>query len=153
MAEQKDRPLFKVIGNASLMKIAIAMPATMTQLIETRALSEKLLNMYGNSILRHIKKALAVPANELPRYPYSRPKRINSDVSAKFKALKLWREKKAMDLEMDPGVLINNTALRTIAESNPKNRKDLDAIPVLKNWQKKELGEGVIMILNKPETN
>jgi len=153
MAEQKDRPLFKVIGNASLMKIAIAMPATMTQLIETRALSEKLLNMYGNSILRHIKKALAVPANELPRYPYSRPKRINSDVSAKFKALKLWREKKAMDLEMDPGVLINNTALRTIAESNPKNQKDLDAIPVLKNWQKKELGADIIMTLSKPETH
>ena len=153
LAKQKDRPLFKVIGNTALSKIAVARPMTMSQLVATRALSEKQLNMYANPILKLISDALAIPENELPQYPYSRPRRINSDVAAKFKTLKQWREQEALNLEIDPGVLINNTELKTIAESNPQNRKDLDAIPILKNWQKKELGKGIIETLAKPEAN
>ncbi|MBC2715334.1 MAG: ribonuclease D [Desulfobacteraceae bacterium] len=153
IAEAKDRPLFKVIGNASLTKIAVARPATMEQLIKTNALSAKQLNMYGNPILRHIKKALAMPEGNLPQYPYTRPRRISNDVSARFKTLKQWREQEALDLEIDPGVLINNTVLKTIAESNPQKPEDLDAIPVLKNWQKKELGKEITATLGKPETN
>ncbi len=147
MAEAKDRPLFKIIGNTSLTKIALARPATMEHLIKTNALSPKQLNMYGNPILRHIKKALALPEGDLPQYPYSRPRRISSDISTKFKALKRWREQKALVLEMNPGVLISNTVLKTIAESNPQKRKNLDAIPILKNWQKKELGKDIMTAL------
>ncbi len=148
LAEAKDRPLFKVIGNGSLTKIAVARPASMEQLIKTNALSPKQLNMYANPILGHIKKALAIPENDLPQYPYSRPRRISSDVADKFKTLKQWREQKAQDLEIDPGVLINNTSLKTIAVSHPKNSEDIDAIPILKNWQKKILGKGIIATLS-----
>jgi len=153
LAETKDRPLFKVIGNASLTKIAVARPASMGQLLQTNALSTKQINMYGNPILKHIKTALTIPEKDLPRYPRPRSRRISNDASNRFKALKLWREQKAAGLKIDPGVLINNTALKTIAEHNPQTPEDLNTISVLKDWQKKELGEGVIMMLNKPETN
>jgi ribonuclease D len=65
----------------------------------------------------------------------------------------LWREQKAADLEIDPGVLINNSALKTIAEANPQTHDDLDKIPILKNWQKKELGADILMTLSRPEKN
>ena len=147
IAEQKDRPLFKVIGNASLIKIATARPATMEALIKTRALSEKQLHMYGHQILKQTGNAMSMPAETLPQYPWSRPRRISSDASKKFKDLKQWREKKAADLEMDPGVLINNAVLKSIAESNPKRPTDLDAVQELKNWQKKTLGKGILAAL------
>jgi len=153
LAEAKDRPLFKVIGNATLTKIATTIPETMAQLIRTHSLSPKQINMYGNPILRQIKSALAIPEKDLPRYPRQHSRRISNDASDRFKVLKLWREQKALHLEMDPGVLINNTALKTIAESNPQNPENLDSIPVLKNWQKKELGDSIIVTLSKPEKN
>jgi len=153
IAEQKDRPLFKVISNASLTKIATARPATMEALINTRALSEKQMHMYGHEILKQIANALSMPADILPQYPWSRPRRISNDVSARFKTLKQWREKKASDLEMDPGVLINNAVLKSIAESNPKSTESLDAVQGLKNWQKKALGKDITEMLQKPEIN
>ncbi|MDA3898491.1 MAG: HRDC domain-containing protein [Desulfobacteraceae bacterium] len=153
LAEDKDRPLFKVIGNATLTEIATTIPKTMDQLIKTHSLSPKQINMYGSPILRHVKTALAIPESDLPRYPRQRSRRISNDASDRFKVLKLWREQKAADLEMDPGVLINNTTLKTIAESNPKNTDDLNKIPVLKNWQKKVLGDSIIRILRQPEKN
>ncbi len=147
LAEQKDRPLFKVIGNACLTKIATQKPATMEQLIRSRALSEKQLNMYGHHILKQVQKALAIPEDTLPGYPFSRPKRISNDATARFKSLKLWRDKKASDLELDPGVLISNTVLKSVAESNPKTFDDLEAVFVLKNWQQKVLGKEIIRAL------
>ncbi len=153
LADAKDRPLFKVIGNATLTKIALTIPETMEQLIKTHSLSPKQINMYGNPILRQIKTALAIPESNLPRYPRQRSRRTSNDASDRFKVLKLWREQKAADLEINSGVMINNTTLKTIAESNPKKPEDLDAIPALKNWQKKELGEGIITTLIKPKAN
>lgn len=144
IAEQKDRPLFKVIGNGALAKLAVFRPKTMKQLGETNALSAKQKNMYGKSIIGIIKKALKIPADQLPQYPRTPAQRVSNDVSNKFKLLKTWREQKARALEIDPGVLINNATLQSIAESNPKNINDLDVIPVLKFWQKKKLGNDII---------
>ncbi len=149
LAEQKDRPLFKVIGNAALTKIAITRPVTMQQLIETGVLSDKQLNMYGNAILKLISNALAMPADTLPQYPYSRPMRVSNDVSARFKVLKQWRAKKASELAMDPGVLISNAVLKSIAESNPQEYENIESIATLKNWQKKELGKDIAAVLQK----
>ncbi|MCG2759568.1 MAG: HRDC domain-containing protein, partial [Desulfobacteraceae bacterium] len=41
MAEKKDRPLFKIIGNNSLMKIVKEKPANLKQLEKIQALSKK----------------------------------------------------------------------------------------------------------------
>ncbi len=153
IAEQKDRPLFKVIGNGSLIKLAVIRPKTLKQLDETNALSAKQKDMYGKSIITIINKALKIPADQLPQYPRTHAPRISPDVSQRFKELKTWREKKARSLEINSGVLINNAALQSIAESNPKNINDLDAIPVLKSWQKKEMGNDIVSYLIKPGKN
>ncbi len=152
LAEQKDRPLFKVIGNASLLTIAQAKPQTMSELSNIRALSEKQMHMYGHAMINIVQTALAVPDSLLPNYPYVRQLRASSDVADKFNKLKTWREQKAKDLCMDPGVLINNATLKMIAELNLKKTDDANEIPPLKNWQRNELWPGIFALLSKPET-
>ena len=147
VAEAKDRPLFKVIGNSALCKIAAARPATMEDLVAARALSDKQISMYGHQILTHVRSALAIPAARLPRYPRHRSPRTSNDVSARFKHLKQWREQKAAALKLDPGVLINNAVLKSIAEAAPRNFDALDAVNGLKHWQKKTLGDEIIASL------
>jgi ribonuclease D len=147
LAEQKDRPLFKVMGNASLTKIALAKPATMEQLIKTRALSDRQVNMYGHPILQQVRQALAIPEDKLLQYPFSRHRRVSNDVSERFKTLKTWRDKKAAALELDPGVLISNAVLKSVAEAHPKTLAEITALPALKNWQKQVLGNDIITAL------
>jgi len=147
LAEHKDRPLFKVIGNASLTKLALAKPATMEQLVKSRALSDRQIHMYGNPILKEVRRALAIPEDALLQYPFSRPRRMNSDASERFKTLKIWRDKKAAEFTLDPGVLISNAVLKSIAEAHPKTREEINAIPALKNWQKQVLGDDILAAL------
>lgn len=149
IAKQKDRPLFKVISNAALSKLAVTRPKTTKYLNDTSALSAKQMNMYGTAITKIIKNALKIPADQLPIYPRTYAPRLPHDVSKKFKELKTWREQKAQSLEIDPGVLINNATLKSIAELNPKNVNSLDSIPALKSWQKKELSTDIIDCLVK----
>jgi ribonuclease D len=151
LAEQKDRPLFKVIGNASLLTIAQAKPQTMSDLSNIRALSEKQIHMYGHAMINIVQTALSVPDSILPNYPYVRQPRTSSDVADKFNKLKTWREQKAKDLCMDPGVLINNATLKMIAELNIKATHNLNGIPPLKNWQKNELWPEITTLLANPE--
>jgi ribonuclease D len=148
IAEEKDRPLFKVMGTAALIKIATAQPATLPHLIETRALSEKQVNMYGNALVKRIREALALSTDALPRYPRFRARRISNEESARLKLLRQWREQKAKNLKIDPGVLINNAALSAIAEADPQTPEDLNAAPMLKNWQKNALGPDILKALD-----
>ena len=55
-AQQKDRPLFKVISNASLLKIATTQPVKLSQLKAGRTLSTKQLDMYAPAILEAVQK-------------------------------------------------------------------------------------------------
>lgn len=49
---------------------------------------------------------------------------------------------------MDPGVLINNATLEELARVQPQTAAALKGITLLKNWQRKELGEGILQALN-----
>ena len=62
--------------------------------------------------------------------------------------MKEWRAGKASELQLDPGVLINNAMLETIARLNPKTVQALDEVKTIKNWQKKVLGQGLVSALN-----
>lgn len=150
LAEAKDRPPFKIMGNHSLLTIACARPVTMDQLVQTRALSEKQRHMYGHSLLVRIREALALPADALPAYPRTRTRRLSQEQSERVKRLRQWREEKARELEIDPGVLINNAVINAVAGTNPKTPEQLDNVSPLKNWQKTVLGPEILKLL-EPE--
>jgi ribonuclease D len=48
---------------------------------------------------------------------------------------------------MEPGFLINNAALTALALENPATRADLDAMNLLRNWQKEVLGDTILKTL------
>jgi len=62
--------------------------------------------------------------------------------------LKDWRKKAAAELELDPGVLINNTLLDELARKQPRCEQDFETVTLLKTWQRQVLGEGILRTLN-----
>jgi ribonuclease D len=152
IARQKDRPPFKIIGNPSLLKIAQEKPNTLKQLKDIEILSEKQLNIHGRAIADIICKVLNLPKHELPRYPYKPPFFPDNMVSEKLKRLKNWREHKADVFQMDPGVLLNNSTIKALAEKNPKTLDELFAVDEMKSWQKKEFGAEIIAVLKNTDS-
>ncbi len=58
--------------------------------------------------------------------------------------LKKWRAGMAAELEIDPGVLINNALLEEISRRQPTRAEELIELKGMKNWQRQVLGEGII---------
>jgi len=151
-AEKKDRPLFKIIGNNSIMKIVKEKAVNLRQLEKTKALSQKQIEMYGDAIVRAVNNSLMLPAANLPVYPRRKAPVLPHEVPLRAKAIKRWRDLKAKEIELDPAIICNKTTINSIAIQNPVYLKDLSKIKEMKKWQKKEFGRDIVSIL-KNETN
>jgi ribonuclease D len=147
VAEKKDKPLFKIIGNDSIMKIATARPVTLRSLKGGKALSGRQISMYGNDLIQVVAGALKITERGLPVYPRKTVSPISSEVLERIKVLKSWRESKAMALDMDSGMLCNNALIAAIALKNPEDKKSMGTIKEMKNWQKTAFGREIITVL------
>jgi ribonuclease D len=147
IAEKKDKPLFKIMANDSVMKIATVKPLTLRRLKGMKALSGKQIHMYGNDLIERVAWALNIPDNKLPVYPKKKPQTFPNEVPERINALKSWRASKARALGIDPGIICNNVLITSIAIQNPVDRSALGRIKEMKNWQKKEFGQEIITLL------
>ena len=147
IAKKKDKPLFKVIGNNSLMKLATTRPYHLTLMEKTKALSPRQIKIHGDSVIDIIKKTLKVPERSLPVYPRKKALPIHPQIPKRIKAIKAFRDTVADELKIDPSLLFNKAALNAIAMKNPKDIKFFRDIKGVKNWQKNEFGEKIISIL------
>lgn len=147
-AERRDKPLFKIISNGSLLEIARKRPVTQDSLKETRTLSVRQFEAYGESIAREVAEAMKIPEKELPSYPRKKKPTVNPDVPKRLDRLKEWRNDKAMDMELDPPILFNKALLTEIAVHNPQTFDDLEDIPGIKQWQIREFGPEILECVN-----
>jgi ribonuclease D len=144
IAEEKDRPLFKVVSNRALLKVAADLPQTLEALQETNTISTSQIRMYGKSILEAVNAGLKIPKKDLPRYPRKSSPRLPAVVPRRVQALKAWRDRQADTLGMDPGLVINKTMIQAIAMENPCDVKALDRIPELRLWRKRAFGKAIV---------
>ena len=93
-ARKKDLPLFKVVGNNSLLTLVRTKPRTRESLETSRALSAKQSSMYGPQLLEAIGNGLKTPGDCLPVYPKTRASRLPESKIRLAKKLKNWKEKK-----------------------------------------------------------
>ena len=146
IAKKKDRPLFKILSNSSLIMIAKSMPRELSELKELKVVSYKQLNMYGKSLIKAVTAALEIPRKDLPLYPRKK-KSVSVKAPKRIKALKKCRDQLSMQFMLDPGLLLNKSLICTIALKNPHNLDELKAIPEVKNWQHKVLGPKIVKAL------
>ncbi len=147
IAEKKDKPLFKIFANASLLALAKERPSTMAALARTRAISSKQSSYFGDRILELIQQGKSIPDKKLPVYPRKKKPAVRPEIPAITMKIKTWRDKVAEDIQLDPPILFNKALLTAIAVRKPKSIEDLDDIPGLKKWQKNTFGNDIITLL------
>ena len=147
IAEKKDRPVFKVLGNKTLQAIAVSKPNTPKQLEKVDGLSGTQLGMYGKTIIELIHEALALPETDLPHYPRQPIESLPAALPRRLKALKEWRDKKAEALNIDPSIICNKALMYAITTINPINESALATVEGIKEWQKEAFGKDIIQCL------
>lgn len=149
IARHKDRPLFKVISNAALLKIAVEQPRDTKQLTQIHTLSSKQMDMYAQAVLQAVKKGQAVPSSQLPIFPRKRAPRLSPRIPRRVKLLKAWRDDVAARLNLDPSLLFNKALIREIAINKPTCIEELRQVPHIHNWQVDAFGDKILSLLEE----
>ncbi len=149
VARQKDKPLFRIFGNRSLLKLAEKQPLTLTQLENTGALSSRQTSMYGRKVIAAIKEAMQIANEELPEYPRRKSPRVPLVVAGRVKALRDWRDKLVGRLGIDPALVCTKSLMTAIAIQKPRKMSDFTTIKEMKNWQKKEFGREILQVMKQ----
>ena len=147
LAMKKDRPLFKVFSNTTLFKIASDLLDTPAKMEASHCLSARQLASHGEAFSAIVKKAKAIPANELPIYPRKRRPRVSPKVPDRTKAIKDWRDKVAEELALDPALLFNKALITAIAIKKPASIDQLREVDGIRNWQVNSFGQAIIEVL------
>ena len=140
LARKADRATFRVIGNEPLFEIVRAKPSTRETLAGIKGMPRSLLDRSANDLLDAVRRGLAVPDADLPRFPRPLRWERDPDFDARAAALRTVRDAAAARLDMDPGVLCSRDRLEAVARRNPTTMDDLREVSELRRWQIEELG-------------
>ena len=143
-ARRRNSPLFKVMGNKALLELAKNGPETVQGMAGIEGLFPRQIERYGKGLLQALERGRGLPDDQLPIFPRQARRDKDPEAEKRFKKLKQWRLDKASELQLDPGVLINNTMLEVVSRLNPATVGDLEKIATMKNWQRQVLGKGLV---------
>ena len=147
IARQLDRATFRVVGNEQLLEIARQQPATRDVLAAIKGMPRGILEARAGELLDAVRRGLAVPDAELPRFPKAPRWDRDPEFDVRVTALKTVRDEAATRLDLDPGVVCSRDRLEAVARKNPKTREELDTIGELRRWQRAVLGESFLIAL------
>ncbi|MDM8536710.1 HRDC domain-containing protein, partial [Desulfobacterales bacterium HSG17] len=143
IAQKKDQPLFKIISNASLMTLSMDKPETIEQILEIKALSKRQVEMYGSFCVQAITGAMELEDEQLPIYPRTKRPKRDFKVEKRITKLKKMREQLSTFIGIEPGFLLNNALISSIALQKPANSAQLLSIEHVRRWQVENIGEDI----------
>ena len=119
----------------------------MEKLLKTGILGTKQAERYGKAVIAAVKKALLIPAKDLPRYPRKTAPNVPAIVARRVRELRSWRDNTAKGLDIDPAIICTKALISAIALQRPLASGSLTKVKDLKKWQAKEFGSDIIQIL------
>ncbi|MEW6185941.1 MAG: HRDC domain-containing protein [Thermodesulfobacteriota bacterium] len=149
LARKADIPPFKVFGNEPLLELAVKKPLTMEELEKGTTLSRKQIDRYALDLIREIHRAMALPPSALPLFRKQARPLLPGTVNNRIKDLKHWRQRRAKDLIMDPGILINNATIIALAKKNPSSPEVMKEVPGMKKWLIDQFGLEILATLKR----
>jgi ribonuclease D len=146
-AKEMDRPPFKVLGNIQVDKIVKEKPKSVAELLQKQCLTPKQIKNFGPAISRQVEEALALPEESLLRYPRRAGFRLGPKMAKRVRALKRWREQRAMEMGIDPALICPNAQIKSLATLQPKTQNDLMEVKKMRDWQRRLFGQEICAIL------
>lgn len=144
-AQKLDRPPFKVINDAALMRLAQACPADRRSLAQVKGLSRYMRRRAGDDLLKAIAKGLK---DQPPSYPRAHRNHFDRDRQARYEALRAWRKGVAEARRVEPDVILPNGTLMALAKHVPQSVADLAEVDALDDWQRRTYGEDLLRVLS-----
>jgi ribonuclease D len=139
VAKKINRPLFKVIGDKTLLTIAEVCPRSAKELQESSALSQKQYYRHAEGVLQAVADGLAAK----PAYPPRSP-RPDDEYLARVEALRSWRKNTGKAMQVKSDVILPRDVMNMIAARDPGDKQDLADIMAQVPWRYDRFGDQIL---------
>jgi ribonuclease D len=144
IAEQLDRPLFKVMADEVLLALAREAPSDRGQLRKHRRMHPRLRGPDAPRLLAAIARG-----REDDPPPPPQGDRPAVDIQKRFDALRGWRKTTAQAEALEPDLVLSKAALWVLAETDPVDPTALASVDALDDWERARYGEAVLACLSR----
>jgi ribonuclease D len=142
VARNLNRPLFKVINDATLIAIAERAPGDLAALSELPGMSRRQMERHGKALLTVVQRGLESD----PVYPTRSPRPSEAFLD-RVDALRRWRKETAEQMGVKSDVVLPRDLMTAIAEQNPRNLEDLGGVLEEVPWRMKNFGGQILQVL------
>jgi ribonuclease D len=147
VARRLDRPRFKVVSDATLVRIAGIMPLGHDELARIPGVPRPMLH-HARSWLDAIRRGVeGPPAEPTPRPDAYRP-RTSPIVGARLGRLRAWRNDAAARFGLEPGLFLPQRLLVPVAVEGPPDLDALAAIEGIRRWRVQAFGAELLAALH-----
>jgi len=148
LAEQYNRPPFKVMSNQVLINIAQALPTNSRALIDVPMFSSRMVRKMGDRVLDAVDEA--VHKGPLPKLPKLPPKDgatgLDDEQYELHERLRNWRKKYAESENLDSSLVMNRHVMLRVALARPRSLEKLAAVEGFLDWQVRHYGEELVKL-------
>ncbi len=140
-----DRAPFRVLGNAALLAIALAAPRSLNRLNDVAGIPASAVRRHGRDLVGAVMRGLEVPERSLPQVKRTARPAYDRAYDRRLERLKTLRDRRAKELDMEPGLLCPNGTLQAIARLAPGTSRQLRDVEELRRWQTRVLGGQAVL--------
>ncbi len=141
-AERLDRPVFKVMAEATLVELARRSPRDADGLKAVPGMTPDQLQRHAQGVLRAIEEGLHAQAPTPPQ-----AHREPDEVSDRYDRLHTWRKNRARARGVESDVILPRTTLWDLARRPPQTLGELADIADFGPWRRGAYGEEILALL------
>lgn len=143
-ARASNRPLFKVIGDKTLLQIAEAAPTSLGELEHIHGMSRRQIERHGKALLAAVRRGSKAPPIYPPHHP--RPDEAFLD---RVEALRTWRKGTARKMGVNSDVILPRDLLYAVASSNPNRPEELERVLSEVPWRYAHFGSQILAAVSE----
>jgi ribonuclease D len=150
IAKQRDRAVFRVIGDTPLIEAVGSHPRRVEDLVAIKGFPGGLARAEGKDLLRRLRDVRELDEAELIPYPKNvrrGPGRPPPELEATVDRLKAVRNSTAEEVGLPRGTLLSNAVLLEIARAAPKTLQELSEVEGMRAWKVEVAGDGLLEAL------
>ncbi len=151
IAEEEDRALFRVCGDAILVELARRRPKSRADLARLRGLPDRMKRTYAQAVLDAVARGVEHGPLSKPRpKPSEGPSvhRLEPAQKERFDRLRSWRARRAEKRGVEPGRVIPNALLLRVVVAEPTDVEGLEEAG-LEAWRVREYGDEILTELGR----
>lgn len=148
VAEARDVPPFRVLGNDSIMDLAARPPRDAKELAGVAGVGWNLARKIGPELMDLLEsvKGRRVELEARPRLSSGERRRQQVERD-NLEALRMWRKERAIALDLPSERLLHRRQLEELARALPRTAEELERILPLNEWQREFLEASLLRTL------